>query len=164
MEDWVFESKKYGESLSACFSNSITFLTGIHASCHPSSNKENPSLPFQDTFHLLRRRETESKFWSHWFTIDTSGLWVMQCHPQVHRTLLYPAPLGQGPKDILTNLEQKGCVDACGVTRNPAWGVTYTRGRMIRLRTLNSENKLEKLDSWGEAAEESRKRQIAQPG
>lgn len=32
----------------------------------PSSNKENLSLPFQDTFHLLRKKETESKFQNHW--------------------------------------------------------------------------------------------------
>lgn len=49
-------------------------------------------------------------------------------------------------------------MDVCGVIRNLVWGVIYIRGRMIRLRIFNLENKLEKLDFWGEVVEESRKR------
>eukprot|EP00069_Balaena_mysticetus_P000651 bmy_03643T0 len=88
----------------------------------PSSNKENLSLPFQDTFHLLRRKETESKIWSHWFTTETSVLWVTRCHPEVHRTLLCPIPLGQGPKDTSDQLGTKGMCGCLWGKQKPSTG------------------------------------------
>lgn len=80
-----------------------------------STNKENLSLPFQDTFHLLRKkgdRELSSRI--NGLTTETSVPWVMRCHPEVLRTLLCPVPLNHGPKDISDQLGTEGCVDARG--------------------------------------------------
>lgn len=123
MEDWVFENREEdGYNFSAHFLTQNRFSQVYMPPAAPSSNKENLSLPFQDTFHLLRRKETESKIWSHWFTTETSVLWVMRCHPEVHRILLSaPSLWAKAQKMLLTSLEQKACVGACGGSRNPAW-------------------------------------------
>jgi len=51
MDDWVFENREEnGENISACFSNSKTFSTGMYASCHPLLLQRNPLLTFPGHF------------------------------------------------------------------------------------------------------------------